>query len=158
MLNYHGNNTSTDPSKVSPFPFLNKSHGVRSVVQRLCSVSCKRVSMSLTAASKGSRRRTSSCLGSTPGRWQRWPPPLDGASSLWRKLTNLRHPAMFEDFDVIMGIMEQHEYVETIIIYICVCVYLLCISNRSTIHTRFPHLTLSLPLSLSPSARAQSQT
>ena len=124
MLNYHGNNTSTDPSKVSPFPFLNKSHGFRSVVQRLCSVSCKRVSMSLTAASKGSRRRTSSCLGSTPGRWQRWPPPLDGASSLWRKLTNLRHPAMFEDFDVIMGIMEQHEYVETIIIYICVCVCL----------------------------------
>ena len=33
---------------------------------------------------------------------------------------------MFEDFDVIMGIMEQHEYVETIIIYIymCVCVFI----------------------------------
>jgi hypothetical protein len=63
---------------------------------------------------------------------------------------------MFEDFDVIMGIMEQHEYVETIIIYIyvCVCLFIMHIQPLNYSHKVPPlnSLSPSLPLSICESA------
>lgn len=98
MLNYHGNNTSTNPSKVSPCPFLNKSSPVS---QRCPATLLSLLQAGLHVPHCGFERfqathfqlpRINSRQVTTVTT-----PLMDGASSL-RKLTNLRHPAMFEDF------------------------------------------------------------